>query len=91
MLKRMKNTDASGGAYVGENLMPAGLATQQVMPMFASSGHKMNKRALTNKSTGEQDITDKYADWSNDESNPIMSLLIDVVELLEGPGIKVRT
>ena len=33
---------------------------------------------------------DKYAEFADDPSNPVMSILIDIFELLEGAGIKVH-
>ena len=33
---------------------------------------------------------DKYAEFADDSSNPVMSILIDIFELLEGAGIKVH-
>lgn len=51
---------------------------------------RINTRAKTDSSTGLVNVADKYEDFADNDDTPVMSLLLDIYDLLE-TGILVRT
>ena len=73
--------------FLKKNYEQNEFSSMNAMPMPSIANQPMLKLG-----TADNPIegADKYAEFADDPDNPVMSILIDIFELLEGAGIKVH-
>jgi hypothetical protein len=76
-LESFLNKDTDKDNFSSMNALPATAGVMQPMLKLGTESNPVEG-------------ADKYAEFADDPSNPVMSILIDIFELLEGAGIKVH-